>query len=180
MDPKYEKELITKYPFIFQDSGKPPTESLMCFGIECSDGWFKLLDKLMGNLAEVYRLSGIKTVAVQIKSKFGGLRFYTREESTRESLSEEDGKFWITVIENFITLAEIESDSTCEICGESSAKHHGRGWTITLCSKHRDQYDWLCQQKISTHYIWSNLSNEEIIEQYAKDHPKDETGTKSS
>jgi hypothetical protein len=46
MTPGLEKQLIEKYPVLFQDVNKSPKETLMCFGCECGDGWFDILDNL--------------------------------------------------------------------------------------------------------------------------------------
>lgn len=46
MKPELEKALIEKYPKIFQDVNKSMMETCMCWGIECGDGWFNLLDTL--------------------------------------------------------------------------------------------------------------------------------------
>jgi hypothetical protein len=46
MNKKNTKYLIEKYPKIFQDYNKPMTETCMCWGFECGDGWFKIIDSL--------------------------------------------------------------------------------------------------------------------------------------
>ena len=50
MDANLEKQLIEKYPVLFKYENKPLTENLMCFGLECDNGWFKILDHLFGYL----------------------------------------------------------------------------------------------------------------------------------
>jgi hypothetical protein len=60
-------------------------------------------------------------VAVQIKEKFGGLRFYVNGAIE---------KHW-----NYITFAESMSYSTCEVCG-SPGKRYTDGWHQTLCETH--------------------------------------------
>ena len=53
MKAELQNKLIQKYPKLFQDvlDGKGPTETLMCFGCECGDGWYDLLDS---TLAAIY------------------------------------------------------------------------------------------------------------------------------
>ena len=46
MSPDLTKKLVEKYPKIFSGVDKSPRESLMCFGFECGDGWYPLIDKL--------------------------------------------------------------------------------------------------------------------------------------
>lgn len=41
-----EKELYTKYPKIFRQHTLPMTETCLCWGIDCGNGWFCLIDKL--------------------------------------------------------------------------------------------------------------------------------------
>lgn len=62
-----------------------------------------------------------QTVAVQVKEKFGGLRFYTN--------SGDD------IIYAYISMAESMSYRTCEVCG-SPGKVYRDGWHTTLCSTH--------------------------------------------
>ena len=63
-------------------------------------------------------------VAVQVKEKFGTLRFYVDRAT--------DAQY------NYIEFAEFMSARTCEICGD-----HGQvytiGWHQTLCDKHADE-----------------------------------------
>lgn len=46
MKPELENKLFEKYPKIFRQKDLPPNQSCMCFGIECGDGWYKILDVL--------------------------------------------------------------------------------------------------------------------------------------
>jgi hypothetical protein len=58
---------------------------------------------------------------LQVKEKFGTLRFYTNFE-TKE-------------ISNYIEEAEKKSAHTCEVCGEEGKLRTG-GWLMTLCDEH--------------------------------------------
>jgi hypothetical protein len=44
MRQELEEKLYKKYPKLFKEVGLPPTQSCMAFGIECSDGWYHILD----------------------------------------------------------------------------------------------------------------------------------------
>ena len=59
MKQELEQQLIAKYPKLFGDVNKSPMESLMCFGCECGDGWYDILD----NLLRIYYIS-FKLVSV--------------------------------------------------------------------------------------------------------------------
>jgi len=42
--------LCEKYPKIMVNRNKDMMETAMCWGFECGDGWFTILDQLMGNI----------------------------------------------------------------------------------------------------------------------------------
>lgn len=65
-------------------------------------------------------------VIVQVKEKFGGLRFYTEGGSSDHRLA--------------IGFAEAMSVRTCEVCG-SPGKPTNNGWIKTLCPEHAAQHD---------------------------------------
>lgn len=117
MDLKLEQQLFDKYPTIFPGGRKvDPMESLLCFGFECDDGWFSLIDELCSNLLKV----DSKVEAVQVKEKMAGLRFYTNGSS--------EGAFQL------IREAEEKSYSICETCGKEGAMREDLGYYKTLCS----------------------------------------------
>lgn len=101
MKEELKKSLIEKYPEFFQGHKLPPTESLMCFGCECDDGWYKILDDLCGYIKrmvtsnhtmgvkdEFYKkdkehwednivyLPAPEVIFTQIKEKYATLRVY--------------------------------------------------------------------------------------------------------
>jgi hypothetical protein len=45
-----DKLLCEKYPKMMVNRNSPMTETCMCWGFECGDGWFNILDQLMGNI----------------------------------------------------------------------------------------------------------------------------------
>lgn len=99
MNLELQQKLIEKYPILFQDKDKSPKETLICFGIETGDGWYKILDDLFGYIYDLmnrdhyipynreyteegkietygtYILSP-KLKLVQVKEKYGTLRVY--------------------------------------------------------------------------------------------------------
>lgn len=62
-----------------------------------------------------------QVVAVQVKEKFGGLRFYTNGTDD--------------VVNGMIRMAESLSYRTCEVCGNPGKLRKG-GWMQTLCDEH--------------------------------------------
>ncbi len=73
--------------------------------------------------------------AVQIKEKFGGLRFYV-------SGGDE-------FIRGVIFTAEAMSRKICENCGERG-KTSNEGWMVTLCDKHHEERRWRKQNESQT------------------------------
>jgi hypothetical protein len=90
--------------------------SLMYFGFECGDGWYKLLERLIIDLKEVAP-KGFEVC--QVKEKYGALRFYVSG-STETT-------------DHLIQLAEAASQKICERCGKRG-KTRGTGWLVTLCN----------------------------------------------
>lgn len=110
-------KLFNDFPKLYCGKDLPQTENLMCFGFECGDGWFEIIYDLSKTLSE----KAPNCIAVQVKEKFGGLRFYTNENNLEG--------------EKAIDEAERKAESTCENCGStnSSVKKRGGGWIKTLC-----------------------------------------------
>jgi len=50
MREELDKLLCEKYPKMMVNRNRPMTETCMCWGFECGDGWFNILDRLMGNI----------------------------------------------------------------------------------------------------------------------------------
>lgn len=154
-----DEALCAKYPLIFKDRNANMRTTAMCWGFECGDGWYNLIDVLCGLLSSQYNhdkeryehllevgagnvLYGTKLVtqeqideacikmneeaekvpvAVQVKEKFGGLRFYVNRASEKHY--------------NYINFAESMSYHTCEECG-APGKTYTDGWHMTLCDIH--------------------------------------------
>lgn len=120
MNAEHTKHLIETYPALYRGHTWPITQNLMAFGFECGDGWFPLLDKLSADIASIDKRDGSETIAVQVKEKYGGLRFYI--EGGTEAVWE------------VINKAEDDSLAICEWCGEQGGRR-GIVWIYTLCDK---------------------------------------------
>lgn len=127
MRDELDKQLCEKYPKIFVNRNGLPTETLMCFGFEHDDGWYDILDALCGQIQNhldwVNRKeeSVSQVVAVQVKEKFGGLRFYY------------DGGD--DIVDGMVRMAESWAAHTCEVCGNKGVIRGG-GWLRSLCDEH--------------------------------------------
>ena len=128
MNEQLEKYLIEQYPLIFRDHDGDPKKTAMCWGIECGDGWFWIIDALCANInnsSEHLARTGediVSPVASQVKEKFGALRFYI------------DGGLQGIATDTFsmINMAESMSTRTCENCGCPGSTTHG-AWSRTEC-----------------------------------------------
>lgn len=119
MNDEYEDALVRRWPEIFRGRHRPLTESLMGFGIEHGDGWYGLLDALCSVLTAHARGIDRRPVeAVQIKEKYGQLRFYIH--------SGDDYEY------GAIALAEDLSTKICEHTGAPGELCVQGGWYATL------------------------------------------------
>jgi len=113
MNKEHSEYLIKNFPNLYQGYGGDPRETLMAFGFECGDGWFEIIKELSE------KLEPLDVVAVQVKEKFGTLRFYIGYGC--------DEAF------DAIDLAGDKSAETCEKCGEPGSLRDA-GWVHTLCN----------------------------------------------
>jgi len=140
------KELAQKLfdRFEFYRPHLPMTVNLMCFGFECGDGWFQLIWDLSEKLEELEKkkLESIpsneiakeelldsnehKFNVVQVKEKFGTLRFYADNASNEQY--------------DLINEAEKLSETTCEVCGKKG-QLRGNGWYYVACDEHTNKED---------------------------------------
>jgi len=159
MRKQLDEALCAKYPLIFKDRNADMRTTAMCWGLECGDGWYNIIDVLCSLLTSDYHqaksrydhlvevgaggiLYGTKTVtqeaideakakldeetlkvpvAVQVKEKFGGLRFYVQAATDKHY--------------QYIWFAESMSYRICESCG-APGKTYIDGWHTTLCDIH--------------------------------------------
>lgn len=50
MSPELDKQLCEKYPKIFRDRHANMQVTAMCWGFDCDDGWYNILDALCSNI----------------------------------------------------------------------------------------------------------------------------------
>jgi hypothetical protein len=111
LSPELTMQLYTDYPLIFPH--RPP--------LAVADGWFDLLDTLCWRLQAETSNGGPQVVVQQVKEKFGGLRFYPKQQNDAQR--------------GMIDMAQALSFRICEVCGDRG-RHIGPGWERTRCAAH--------------------------------------------
>jgi len=144
MKSELQRKLILKFPRFFTTDQKiyignePMMEEVnellnqkeivlpIQFGVECGDGWYMLIEQLMENIESHLdpentwpRKERIPLEIIQIKEKFGGLRFYYNGGDD--------------IVKGMIQLAEGLSYHICEHCGSTKNVTQTTGWIKTLC-----------------------------------------------
>lgn len=138
MNIKLERKLFKKYPKIFKQRKLPMNQTCMCFGIECSDGWYNLINKLCEHLKWQTDINDYPQVeATQVKTKYGSLRFYYTFADSKKEYPQEKYEYMRGCIE----FAEYLSAYTCEQCGSMDNVCQTNGWITTLCGKCMEKYN---------------------------------------
>lgn len=110
-------KLARECPTIFREG------SMRCW-CDCPPGWESLVHDLSVKLEAYATEHNPGLVVDQVKTKFGGLRYY---------VSPYDPK-----ADDLIREAEEKSFTMCEECGEPGTRA-GRGWVVTACPKHKPE-----------------------------------------
>ena len=125
MRKELEQKLVERWPTWFNIKGDI-RHTAMPWGFTHDDGWFGLLWRLCEDLeplvTEMEQAGGRQFEVLQVKEKFGGLRFYVncrKEKAIRQRIG----------------AAAEESFRTCEVCGQPGRLRELR-WIKTLCDEH--------------------------------------------
>jgi len=90
-----DKLLCEKYPKMMVNRNKNMQETCMCWGFECGDGWYNILDQLMGNIQhhidwkEKQRAGAIKYNEMAAQAKAGNFDLF---EETMKALPNDEYK----------------------------------------------------------------------------------------
>jgi hypothetical protein len=96
-------DLFDRYPKIFSE--RFDSQSSRKLGIDVGDGWFDLIDTLCDRLQySVDQLREPQPSALQVKAKWGELRFYIDSQSVYQKA--------------LIDLAQALSSKICDHCGK--------------------------------------------------------------
>lgn len=111
-----EQSLYQEFPDLFQ-----PVYRDQRAEVSVGLGWFNLVRELCIELSKMET----KPVVMQIKEKFGTLRFYINE--------------YTEELDKIISKYELMSETVCEECGEPGKLRPELRWIKTLCDKHAEE-----------------------------------------
>lgn len=112
-NPAWIDDTKTQFPALFKD--------IHPCNFGCGEGWKTIINDLC---TQIKALGLPNLRVVQIKEKFGGLRFYV------------DGAD--NAVYDLIAEAEKKASQTCELCGAPGKEREG-GWYATMCAPCRDR-----------------------------------------
>lgn len=129
-------KMVADCPLIFRKS-PPPTEGQKRrrgFYFEIGRGWYEPVRKACLALERIAENMDapdpdgdgldLRPRALQIKEKFGGLRFYLNGSAPGA--------------DEIVQIAEEECAKICEKCGAPGQRRDDLGWVTTLCDTHYD------------------------------------------
>lgn len=118
-----DDQLCRKYPSLYRDRHGDPKSTAMCWGFDCGNGWFQVIDVL----SELLSKHSADVYAGQVKEKFGSLHFYYSG----------GNKY----TDGLVSSAQSLSSMLCEICGSQALiKTKFTGWFTTRCKEHTKDY----------------------------------------
>ena len=105
------------------DAREPVSEQALPFVTECDEGWSSLVRACHAELLSL----DPNYVVLQVKEKFGGLRYYYATTHEPNDLNSE-------LMRDVVARYERLSLSVCESCGELGELAKGKsGWWKTSC-----------------------------------------------
>jgi ribosomal protein S27E len=158
MKQKLQDKLYEKYPDLFYERHLDMTQTAMCWGISCGDGWYNILDTLCGlisnEIERPHKYIERYTKALSSPNLKEDMKTFYIEQIQKEKekiidpirvtqVKEKFGtlRFYTNChnnkIDNYITFAEQISEVTCEICGAPGTINDG-GWLKVRCQKHKE------------------------------------------
>ena len=164
------RDLPKKYPELFKGED---------YHFECSDGWYHLLDTLLGHIKHALgrhrEVQGIKQSLLdkgEDLAKYQWIEDYFKENPedplktfSLDQIKEKFGGlrfYWscdisspeVTAVSGAISLAESLSYCFCEVCGNNTGietrPSEGKNWIRTLCREHRQEEEKKATEKPST------------------------------
>ena len=166
MNEHYDRYLTKKYAPLYRDRYGDMRATAMCWGFECGDGWFNLINTLSELLCNDWLYAKEKyerLKALENQKEFGewAVDFNDtvtpkRIEQARLEMLEEEAKIpVVTQVKEkygklnfytdlateeqqaYINFAYLMSAYTCEVCG-NKGKLNRSGWIAARCKEHEE------------------------------------------
>lgn len=158
MKTELQEHLFEKYFELFVQKDLSPQETSMCWGMECGNGWYNIIDKLCGFIEqrlkntqeEIERLEGYLECfdltddqSKMYKSRIERLNGFPKSINITQ-IKEKYGtlRFYIDSvdpeIDAAIDFAESISEVTCELCGRPGKINEG-AWLSVRCETCRNK-----------------------------------------
>lgn len=112
--------IMQAFPDVYGASAGTHRAPLLQDGFLCGPGWYPLIGRFSADLSDIIRRDGLTRFrVVQVKEKFGELRFYIKggNDAALDRIGE----------------AVRQSATTCERCGRPGRIRLIDGWLTTLC-----------------------------------------------
>lgn len=167
MRKELQEKIQEDYPFMKQTNVESELNTYRCYGFECADGWYDLIDNCLKEIVARYvedgiGLEDIDFVPEQVKEKFGTLSFFytyqaleecediewnKREEAYHKTykrlLEDPKVKKRHEDIREIVSRVESLSSGICEFCGaEGEVRNHrkyGLDWLSAQCDRCNDE-----------------------------------------
>lgn len=142
MNFELQQKLFDRFSTLFIERHLPMTQTCMCWGLECGNGWYNLIWKMCEKLEQL----NIKSFRfTQIKEKFGTLRAYYDYDLPKRKFRglkakerrkvKRTWKIWNYQIDQIICEAEEKSAITCSSCGNPGKRIGKSSWSSIICEK---------------------------------------------
>ena len=160
MNSKLDEKLCADYPLLFRNRHGDMRTTAMCWGFDCRDGWYNLINTLCLLLTEDYRSAkrtyefnrdmfekgekGWKSepfTQADVDAAKTKMDLAAKSVPTVDQVKEKYGslRFYASGYtdkqRNYIHFAECMSTVTCEVCG-APGETYTDGWHETLCETH--------------------------------------------
>lgn len=94
-----------------------------CIGMYTPSGWDNIVTQLFHIISNYAEKHNITVDVIQVKEKFGALRFYFRTENPKHS----------EIIGSFVQYAEWLTETSCITCGKNTEPKNHAGFYAPIC-----------------------------------------------
>jgi len=136
---KSQQDIFDRFPLLYQERHLPCTQTCMCWGLDCGQGWYNLIYSLSEELQLLSNQTGYQVIITQLKEKWGHLTVYYRL-VMNDGAGDLDPAVLMRIINCLISAAEKVSEHTCDACG-TYAERRTTGYILPLCDEHYAEWE---------------------------------------